>query len=223
MEIGDFDPPYELAGSAFVAVGTWSAWGEDVAHMAPPGFSPLRIFGRHVGILVGSDFEKPPEELPIQYREVVAAIVVRRGAELMALPFDMVLDQPTPVELGRLHYGMPKRLDASMLVEAGHDRWSAWGEDLRIEAVAHGALARLSLLPIRAAFALGVRLLTRHIEVLGAADGPSRHARIALTPRGLGASLRGISAVVRGNELRPLWCQSWRWSSTLLGAPRELV
>jgi len=216
----DFDPPYELAGSAFVAVGTWT---REVAQDLPSGFVPLRVFGRHVGIVVGSDFEKPPEELPIRYREVIAAIIVRRGAQLMALPFDMILDDPAPVELGRRHYGMPKRLDASMLVESGDERWSAWGEEVKIDAVAHRAVARLSLLPVRAVFALGVRLLTRHIDVLGTADGPSRHARIALEPRGIGASYRGVSIVVRGNELRARWCQGWRWSSTHLGPPRELA
>ncbi len=220
MDIGPFEPPYELGGSAFVAIGTWK---RDVAQAAPAGFSPLRLFGRQLGILVGSNFERPPEELPIRYREIVAATVVRRGAEVLSLPFDMVLDEPTPVELGRLHYGMPKRLDGSMFVDAGARRWSAWGEDVKIEAVAHGALARLSLLPLRAVFALGVRLLTRHIEVLGTADGATRRARIALSPRGLGASFRGVTAVIGGNELRASWCQSWRWSSTSLGPPRAIA
>ena len=76
---------------------------------------------------------------------------------------------------------------------------------------------------LAAVFALGVRLLTRHIEVLGTADGPSRHARIALEPRGIGASYRGVSLVVRANELRARWCQGWRWSSTHLGPPRDLA
>ena len=220
MNVGDFDPPYELAGSAFVAVGTWT---RDVAAHLPSGFMPVRLFGRPVGVVVGSDFAEPPKELPIRYREVIAAIVVRRGAEPMALPFDMILDAPTPVELGRRHYGMPKRLDASMLVESGDGRWSAWGDDVKIDAVAHGTFARLSLLPVRAAFSLGVRLLTRHIEVLGTAHGRSRSARIALTPRGVGASYRGASIVVRNNELRPAWCQAWRWSSTHLGPPHNLA
>ena len=75
MDIGPFEPPYELGGSAFVAIGTWK---RDVAQAAPAGFSPLRLFGRQLGILVGSNFERPPEELPIRYREIVAATVVRR-------------------------------------------------------------------------------------------------------------------------------------------------
>lgn len=219
IEIGEFAPPYELAGSAFVAVGTWA---RAPTLSVPPGFSPLRVFGRHVGVVVASDFERPPAELPIRYREVIAAIVVRRGAELMSMPFDMVLDNPMPVELGRLHYGMPKRLDATMSVETRRRRWTMRGGDVHIDAIAHGPAARASLLPVRAAFALGVRLLTRRIEVLGASSGASRHARIALTPRGLGASFRRVSAVVQGNELRAVWSQSWRWTSTLLGPPRAL-
>lgn len=219
IEIGQFAPPYELAGSAFVAVGTWT---RAPALPLPAGFTPLRVFGRHVGVLVASDFEEPPAELPIPYREVVAAIAVRRGTELMSMPFDMVLDDPTPVELGRLHYGMPKRLDASMSVETGQRRWTMRGGDVHIDAIAHGPGARASLLPVRAAFALGVRLLTRRIEVLGASPGVSRQACVALTPRGLGASFRRVSAVVQGNELRAVWSQSWRWTSTLLGPPRAL-
>lgn len=182
----------------------------------------MRLFGRQLGILIASDFERPPRELPIRYREVIAAIVVRRGLTLRSLPFDMLLDDPTPVELGRLHYGLPKRLDTSTVVEMDAAHLAASASDMAIRAQSHGVAASLFALPLRLSFGLGVRLLTRWIEVLGTADGPARRARIALTPSGLGTSFRDVSVAVGGRELQTTWCQSWRLVSTHLGAPHEL-
>ena len=134
----------------------------------------------------------------------------------------MLLDDPTPVELGRLHYGLPKRLDRSMVVEIDPAHLAARASDLEIRARAHGLAASIFALPLRLSFGLGVRLLTRWTEVLGTADGPARRARIALTPGGLGTSFHDVSIAVGGRELRSMWCQSWSVVSTLLGAPREL-
>ncbi|OJY31401.1 MAG: hypothetical protein BGO98_15130 [Myxococcales bacterium 68-20] len=216
---GEFDPPYELAGRAFIAVGTWRT---DAPIGPPDGYTPMRLFGRQLGILIASDFERPPRELPIRYREVIAAIVVRRGLTLRSLPFDMLLDDPTPVELGRLHYGLPKRLDTSTVVDMDAAHLAASASDMAIRARCHGVAASLFALPLRLSFGLGVRLLTRWIEVLGTADGPARRARIALTPSGVGTSFRDVSIAVGGRELQSLWCQSWTLVSTHLGAPHEL-
>ncbi|HVH46983.1 MAG TPA: hypothetical protein VM925_31785 [Labilithrix sp.] len=219
LDPANFAPPYVLAGSAFIVVGLW---GGDAPIAVPGAFSPIRLLGRQVGIIVGSSFEHPPRELPIRYHEVIAAIVVRRGLSVLSLPFDMLLDEPTPVALGRLHYGLPKRLDPEMSFQMDASHIAANGVDTSITAHASGPAGNMLALPLRLAFTLGVRLLTRRIQVLGTADGAPRHARIALTPKGLGASFPKVSAVVGGRELKAMWCQSWSFSSTLLGPPRAL-
>lgn len=217
---GPFEPPYVLAGAAFVVVGRWR---NDVATEKPPGFSTLRLVDRPLGVVVGTAYEHPPRELPIRYREIIAATVVRRGVSLMSLPFDMLLDDPTPVELGRLHYGLPKRLDPTLALRIDHNGISVRGAETSIEARMGSVGARVLALPLRVAFAAGVRLVTRRLEVLGTADGRGRQARIALTPKGIGDGLRPVSAVVGGQELQAMWCQSWEFTSTWLGPPHALV
>lgn len=215
-----FAPPYVLAGAAFVVVGLWR---DDVVTETPPGFSPLRLLNRPLGVIVGTSYEHPPRELPIRYREIIAAAVVRRGVSLMSLPFDMLLDDPTPVELGRLHYGLPKRLDPTLSVRIDERGVSVHGAETAIEAGTAGLGTRVLSLPLRLAFAAGVRLITKRLEVLGAADGPVRRARIALTPKGIGDGLRPVAATVGGRELQAMWCQSWGFTSTWLGPPHALV
>ena len=212
-----FDPPYTLGGSAFLALGYWR---QDAPVTPPPGFAPVKLLGRQLGIVVGSSFDEPPAELPIRYREVIAAIVVRHGASLRSMPFDMLLDEAAPVTLGRMHYGLPKRLDPSMFVSIDEARLHASGADMAIAGHAHGRAARALTLPLRMMMTVGVRLLTRRIEVLGTADGPARKAKIALTPRGAGRSFGDVSITFGSTDLESLWCQSWSFTSTWLGPPR---
>ena len=217
-DLPPFAPPYVLAGTCRVHVGLW----ERAAHDPPRGFRDLRLFGRPVAVVITSHYTEPPRELPIRYHEVIAASLVRRGLSIVAVPFDMVLDEQTPVDLGRLHYALPKRLDAALAVEESAARFSVVARDLALRGEAHGALASFCALPIRVGFALAVRLVTASIDVLGVTYPPAQRARIALRPRGVGRSWRAQPSEAGGIPLRTLWCQSWGWTATHLGAPRPL-
>ncbi len=217
-DLPPFAPPYLLAGTCRVHVGLW----ERAAHDPPRGFRDLRLFGRPVAVVITNHYTEPPPELPLRYREVIAASLVRRGLSIAAVPFDMVLDQQTPVDLGRLHYALPKRLDATFVVEESAARFSVAARGLALRGEAHGALASFCALPIRVGFALAVRLLTASIDVLGVTYPPAQRARITLRPRGVGQSWRAQPSEAGGIPLRTLWCQSWGWTATHLGAPRPL-
>ena len=209
-----FAPPYVLSGSCLVAVGLWSS---DTP--VPSGFAPIRVLGRPVAVMIASHYTEPPSALPIRYHEVIAATLARRGTTIVASPFDMVLDAAIPVDLGRLHYGMPKRLDPTLRFEATRSAWTATAQELVLDARFHGPLASALAVPVRFAFALGVRAITASIDVMGAAYPPARRARIALTPRGLGKSAQVLCGSSNDRRLSALWCQSWDFTRTNLGAP----
>lgn len=215
-----FRPPYVLGGSLLAIVGLWDKGG--AARETPSGFLPFRLFGRTVGIVIANHYSDPPAEMPVRYREVIAASLARRGTEIAAVPFDMVLDQQLPVDLGRRNYALPKRLDPSFVVEDTTAAFSATARDLELRAHAHGSLASVCALPIRIAFALAVRAITASIDVLGSTYPPARRARIGLRPRGIGHSLRVTVCTSNGVALRSLWCQSWAFSATHLGPPRPI-
>jgi hypothetical protein len=217
-DVPPFRPPYVLAGSCLALVGLWD---RDV-HEAPSGFDHVRLFGRPAAVVIANHYTEPPAELPIRYHEVIAASLVRRGLEIAAAPFDMVLDAQVPVDLGRQHYALPKRLDPSFVVDETAGSFSATAHDLALGAQAHGALASVCALPIRIAFSLAVRAITASIDVLGVAYPPQERARIALRPRGIGRSMRVTACTSKGVALRTMWCQSWAWTSTWLGPPRPL-
>src|SRR3954469_3704851 len=163
-DLPPFDPPYVLAGSFLALVGLWDR-GE--AHPAPPGFRPLRLFGRTAAIVIANHYTEPPAELPIRYHEVIAASLVRRGLEIAAMPFDMVLDEQVPVDLGRQHYGLPKRLDAGLGIDDPPSAFTATAHDLEPRTEARGALANACALPLRLAFNMAVRAITASIDILG--------------------------------------------------------
>jgi hypothetical protein len=217
-ELPPFRPPYVLAGSCLALVGSWD---RDV-HEAPRGFRHVRFFGRTAAIVIANHYTEPPVEMPLKYREVIAASLVHRGLEVAAVPFDMVLDEQLPVDLGKEHYALPKRLDPSFVVDETGGDFSARARDLALGAQAHGAVASVLGVPIRLAFGLAVRAITSSIDVLGVASSPRERARIALRPRGLGRSMRVTACTSNGVALRTIWCQSWAWTSTWLGPPRLL-
>ena len=212
-----FRPPYELAGRCLAIVGLWER-PAPAAH----GFAPIRVAGRPLGMVVVSDFEHPPEAMPIRYREVIAAQVARRGADVVVLPFDMILDEPLPVDLGREHYALPKRFDPTITVELEGARRTVRATEVDVEALAHGPLLRVCALPVRVVFSLAMRLVTSSVDVLGVASEPARRARIALRPQGIGDGLRVKRGIVGGAGIRSLWSQSWQFTSTWLGPPRAL-
>jgi hypothetical protein len=217
-DLPPFAPPYVLAGTCRVHVGLW----ERAAHDPPRGYRAVQLLGRPMAVVITNHYTEPPEALPIRYHEVIAAALVRRGLAFAAVPFDMVLDEQLPVDLGRLHYGLPKRLDATFAVEESARTFRAVARDLALAGEAHGPLASFCALPVRIGFALAVRLITASIDVLGVTYPPAQRARIALRPRGIGQSWRARPSEAGGIPLRTLWCQSWTWTATDLGAPRPL-
>jgi hypothetical protein len=218
-ELPPFRPPYELSGSAVVVVGTWDG---EIPATLPAGYRPVRLLGRPAGTVVACHYERPPKELPVRYHEVIAACIARRGLDAVSVPFDMTLDAELPVELGRTHYGLPKRFDAGLRLDIERARVSARaGSGLDVRAEAHGALASACAIPVRLAFSLGVRAITSALDVLGAARAPAIRARIALRPAGLGTSARVEVCRVGGATLRAAWCQAWSWTTTWLGPPRD--
>lgn len=183
----------------------------------------MGVGGRLAVVVIATTYERVPDELPIRYREIIFAIVARRGAELVSVPFDMVLDARAPTELGVLHYGLPKRFDEDLCFDLGDEglRVSAPSIALRADAVC--AFTSVCSLPVRLLAALGVRLFTSRVDVLGAAHPPPRRARIALVPEGVGRVLRVREATFDGASMRAVWCQAWRWTTTNLGAPSPMV
>lgn len=216
-DLPPFRPPYRLAGSCFVAVGLWKS-----EHAPPAGFTSLSLFGEPLAVLIANHYTKPPPELPIEYHEVICASLVRRGLTVAAAPFDMVLDAAIPVTLGREHYGLPKRLDASLYLEDAAAGVAATASGLELQADRTSALFGVLAAPIRLGFGLAVRAITSSIDVVGDAYPPAQRARIALTPRGLGRALRMRRCLSQGRGLRTVWCQAWDFTSTSLGAPHLL-
>lgn len=221
VEVGPFEPPYALGGAMVVIVGTWAAPPALPVPERLAGYRPVRVFGALLGIIVGSDFQQPPEALPIRYHEVIASVLVRRGLRFASLPFDMRLDAPVPVELGHRHYSMPKQLDPDLEVHVTPDAVRIRGS-VDVDARVHATLLRLLLLPLSLCVTLGVWAVTHLTDVIGAADQPTRAARVALTPAGLGRSYALRLSTFAGLPLRPLWCQGYAHCTTVLGRPRPL-
>jgi hypothetical protein len=214
-----FNPPYLLSGSALVAVGFWRTSGPS----APvSGFRAFCLFGWEVGVLILSDYQQPPSELPLRYHEVIAARLVHRGLRLASQPFEMVLDEELPVELGRLHYGLPKRLDPALRgeVDAASRGRCFRGEQLEIAWRERNLLMQWLSLPLRLLFALGVWLFTRWVDVLGVGV-ERKSARIALVPREVGSAVTLRSAQLAGARLFSVWSAHFNRIDTHLGPPKE--
>lgn len=216
-DLPPFEPPYDLSGRCFVLAG---AWAGDVPAPSAEGFRLVRFLGRPAAVVIACDYERPPPELGVRYREVIAATVARRGLDLVALPFDMALDHTLPVTLGHEHYGLPKRFDGSLAVtfEGGHLR--ARGDGLDLEAARLGGLGQVAGWPLRAFAAQVVHAVTANVDVLGAAPPPAKRARIVLRPDGAGEGYGPPRGTVGGARLVGAWAQAWRWTSTWLGPPR---
>lgn len=222
MPLAPFAPPYVLGGRSSVMVGFVAKDGVAIPPL-PRGFRPVGVGGRLVVVVVATKYERVPEELPIRYHEVIFAIAARRGCELASVPFDMVLDAREPTDLGVLHYGLPKRFDEALSFDLGPRGLRVSAPSVALRADAAGAFVSACLLPVRLLAALGVRLFTSRVDVLGAAHPPPRRARIALEPEGTGRVLRVREATFGGVSMAPVWCQAWRWTTTRLGAPTPAV
>lgn len=216
--VGPFDPPYTLGGSMAVVLGTWDADPPLPDPAALHGYRPVRLFGRPLAVVVASDFQRPPPELPIRYHEVIAAVLLRRGWRLASLPVWMWLDDPVPVELGHRHYSMPKQLDPRLRMQLSADALRIDGAP-SLRGRARARVLRWLLLPLSLLFGLGLWAFTHLTPVIGLADTPPRQARVAVTPGGVGRPLSLSRALLGGIGLRALWCQRYAMCETRLGPP----
>lgn len=220
--LAPFAPPYVLGGRTTVMIGFVAKDGLALPPL-PRGFRPVGVGGRRLVVVVVTDYERVPEELPIRYHEVVFAVVARRGRELVSVPFDMVLDAREPTDLGVLHYGLPKRFDATSSFDLGPPGLRVSARAIALRADDAGAVVSACSLPARLLATFGVRLFTSNVDVLGAAHPPPRRARIALEPEGSGRVLRVREATFGGVAMTAVWCQAWRRATTHLGAPAPMV
>lgn len=202
-------------------LGYWRATPDTPPPERLRGYRPLRIAGRHLAVVIASDFERPPPELPIRYQEVIAATLVRRGLRLSALPLSMWLNEPLPVELGHTHYSMPKRLDPQLEVTLTGPELRLGGLPRADGDVVPGWLAALCM-PLSLLLWLGLWLGSRLTPVIGAADLPVRSVVIGLSPHSPGRPVRISQAQMDGLQLRVLWSQRYAFNETNLGPPRQL-
>lgn len=216
-DLPPFDPPYDLSGRCFVLAGAWEG---DVPARPPAGFRVVRLLGRPAALVVACDYERPPAALPLRYREVIAATVARRGLELVALPFDMVLDERLPVELGHLHYGLPKRFDPGLVVRFDAEGLRARAGGLALEAPPRGRVSQVLGTPLRALATKVVHAATASLDVVGTSTDTPRRSRIVLSPEGPGTGYGAPTGSVGDAKLVGLWAQAWRWTLTWLGPPR---
>jgi hypothetical protein len=217
LSLGPFEPPYAFGGSALLVFGR--VRGVESTRAAPEGFSPLTGAGGQLGIIILSDYLEPPAELPLRYRELIMARLVRRRLTFAAQALDMVLDAELPVELGRRHYDLPKRYDAGLCVEDEGAAGSCTGADAALGWRERHALVQLLLLPFRLLVALLLVLFTTCSCVFGAGARP-RRARIVLLPRALGRVVRVAPARLGGLVFSPLFALRFARIATRLGTPR---
>jgi hypothetical protein len=223
--LDDFRPPYHLGAFGCAVFGVWDAAA------APPsedlgGFEPVRWRGRNVGTALVLRYDRPAESYPVAYSEIIFAHLVRRGARLAAMPFDLVLDNQFYVDAGRHHYHLPKRFDATLRIEVERDaagapkRLLASGKDVAFEA-ALGAIA----VPCAAGVAsLLLRGFTNHASIIGVAARPLLEATIAVAPdsaTAFGARRAGVS--VQGRTLRPLGAMFWETLQITVGVPAPVA
>ncbi|WAL66902.1 acetoacetate decarboxylase family protein [Amycolatopsis cynarae] len=105
-EVGYPDEPWDLCGHGYVSLWLVPEWA---LPELPPGVRPVTVAGRAV---VGTAFVDylPGGLLP--YHEVLAAVMVRRGARFGLSITDIWVDSPASRAGGRELWGIPKELAA---------------------------------------------------------------------------------------------------------------
>ena len=203
-DLPPFRPPYLLGGSVLAIVGFWQCAIEA---------------RRGLGALLLSHYQEPPPELPVRYHEVIGARVRWARGSIVAEPFAMVLDAELPVELGKLHYGLPKRFETGLQVRTTADGGRCEsGAALQLDWAAYPAWRQTLGLPLRLGGELALRLFTRTVDIRGIGP-PVTCARIALRPQTRPRWVSISQVRLDGCSLRPLVGLFFRHVTTELGAP----
>jgi hypothetical protein len=204
--LDDFHPPYHLGAFGCALVGVWN--------------------GGHLGAAFVLRYDRPSNDHPVAYSEIILANVARRGAELVAVPFDLVLDNQFFVDAGREHYHLPKRLDASLRIDVERDaagapsRITASGNDIAFDA----ALGSVSLPFAKGIVSALLRGFTNHVPVIGTAAQPHLRALIGVSPDPTTAyRARSARLAVGGRTLRPLGAVFWKTLEVTVGVPRAVT
>ncbi|MDB4994667.1 MAG: hypothetical protein JWM74_2099 [Myxococcaceae bacterium] len=223
--VDDFHPPYHLGAFGCALVGIWNR-APVLASDELDGFEPLRWRGANVGAAFVLRYDRPPQDHPVVYNEIILANVVRRGAELAAMPFDLALDNPFYVDAGRHHYHLPKRLDATLRIDVERDvagaptRITASGDDLAFDA----ALRSVTLPGANALVSALLRGFTNHVPVIGTASQPHLRALIGVSPDSATAMrAHSVRLAVGARIIRPLGAMFWQRLEVTVGVPRAVA
>ncbi|MET9224338.1 acetoacetate decarboxylase family protein [Lentzea sp. NPDC003310] len=96
--------PWDLHGRGWLTV--WTA-PRSAVPLPPPDVVPLTLFGRVLVVSAFVDYQPPGV---LSYHEVMAAVVVRRGARLGLSILDIMVDDSTSQLGARALWGIPKLL-----------------------------------------------------------------------------------------------------------------
>lgn len=224
--LSNFHPPYVLGAQGCVAMGVWRArdgrrTALPMATLAAPalgGYAPVRMLGGYLGMGFVLHYDRPPSEHPVAYREVIAAIALRRGARWAALPFDLVLDDEFNVLAGQHHYHLPKRLDRTLRIDVDASSVRASARDVLFDADL-GARGPAAFRGISSAL---LHTMTERGPIIGAASSPPIFASIPVRPDPHGSRRARVARFEVGPfALESLRAQYWDSMVITLGAPRS--
>ncbi len=218
--LDDFSPPYRLGAFGCTLVGMWK--GAPAPKDIGGGFEPVRLLGRPVGAALVLHYDRPSEAHPVVYSEVILAHLARRGLELVAVPFDLVLDNAFFVEAGLRYYHLPKRLDATLRVELVRDargrpsRMTTSGGDLDFGADLE-PIVFPGVTPIASTV---MRVVTGRLPVIGTSSEPLLRATIRLAPDERPAYAARVARFVSGSSvLEPFAAFFWPSLAVEVGVP----
>ncbi|GHH40175.1 acetoacetate decarboxylase family protein [Lentzea cavernae] len=111
----DFPPePWDLCGRGWLTVSTAP---RSAVPPPPPGVVPLTLFGHVVVVSAFVDYTPPGL---LSYRELMTAVVVRRGFRLGVTITDIWVDDETSRAGARAMWGIPKEIaDFTLVAEPG--------------------------------------------------------------------------------------------------------
>jgi hypothetical protein len=226
-ELDQFHPPYFLGAFGCVVVGVWDARPAALmSSLALEGFEPMSALGGTFGTALILRYDRPAAQHPVAYSEVIAACAVRRGSELAAVPFDLVLDDEFNVQAGLRHYHLPKRLDPTLRVDVERDAvgaprgLNASGADFTCTAT----LEARSRLPSSSIASALFGAASARGPIIGTASEPFLCAPITVRPDAATARRARVHRIsIGGRTLRPLYAQFWTSIAITVGAPRALT
>ncbi|CAL9596389.1 hypothetical protein SUDANB6_05363 [Streptomyces sp. enrichment culture] len=114
--------PWYLEGRLYASV--WTVPRSDAPVPLPPRVRPVTLLGRALVVTAWAVYEG---DGVLRYREVLRAVLVRRGFRLMVTVTDIRVDSEASRAGGRALWGVPKELAAFAVT--GHDMFSARARD----------------------------------------------------------------------------------------------